>query len=78
MQFKTHPQQPQAGGPAVDINYSVSITNNSYIAGGGGGGGTPNANAPSGNGGLYGGGAGNGGSTGRTGAPGIIVLTYRT
>lgn len=28
----------QNGGPAIDLNYPVSITNNSYIAGGGGGG----------------------------------------
>ena len=52
---QTPTQQPQAGGPAVDINYSVSITNNSYIAGGGGGGG-----GGSNNGGGGGGGAGGG------------------
>ena len=44
-----------AGGPAMSINYPVTIVNNSYIAGGGGGGGAS---------GLAGGGGGSGGGTG--------------
>lgn len=56
---QTPTQQPQEGGPAVDINYSVSITNNSYIAGGGGGGGGGGTSGSQG-----GGGGGAGGGTG--------------
>jgi len=50
------------GGPAMNINHPVSITNNSYIAGGGGGGGdTYNGTLGTGGGGGAGGGAGGGG-----------------
>ena len=72
-----------AGGPAMDINYSVSITNNSYIAGGGGGGGSVygdsagrsdteivRAGAGGGAGGGNGSGGAVGGSVGSTGSNG--------
>ena len=74
---QTPTQQPQAGGPAINLNYSVSITNNSYIAGGGGGGGG-NSTFLGGGGGGAGGGAGgviqqlNGGSVPAGGLPGGI------
>ena len=56
-----------AGGPAISLGVSVSITNNSYIAGGGGGG--SGAGAGSGGGGAGGGaaGVGYGGAAGGTG-----------
>lgn len=51
-----------AGGPAINLNYPVSITNNSYIGGGGGGGGgaygTYSVSAAAGGGGGAGGGSG--------------------
>ena len=51
-----------SGGPAIDLNYPVSITNNSYIGGGGGGGGgCPITYSPGTN---YGGGGGAGGGQG--------------
>ena len=54
---QTPTAQPQEGGPAINLNYPVSITNNSYIAGGGGGGGGA-ADGDGGGGGGAGGGAG--------------------
>lgn len=61
-----------AGGPAMNIGYPVSITNNSYIAGGGGGGGGSQGNT---DGSTYGwcsggGGAGGGGTVGANGGTG--------
>lgn len=50
---------PSTGGPALNLNTSISVTNNSYIGGGGGGGGK---------GGEAGGGGGAGGGTGGKGA----------
>jgi len=60
------------GGPALDISYPVSITNNSYIAGGGGGGGDAfsGTSAGSGGGGGAGGGAGGGSYNYTTGGAG--------
>ena len=63
-----------AGGPAINLGYNISLTNNSYIAGGGGGGGR----RFSGGGGGAGGGAGGsgdvaggtGGSVGSAGGAG--------
>lgn len=54
--FGVTPPAAQAGGSAINLNYPVSITNNSYIAGGGGGG----------RGGYSAGGGGAGGGTGGT------------
>jgi hypothetical protein len=48
------------GGPALNLGYSISLTNNSYIAGGGGGG----AITGGGSNGLGGGGAGGGNGAG--------------
>jgi hypothetical protein len=47
-----------AGGPAINLQKTIIITNNSYIAGGGGGGGTGTAVGSGGGGGGAGGGAG--------------------
>lgn len=52
----------QSGGPAININYNITITNNSYIAGGGGG-----ADGWSGSIDGVGGGGGAGGGTGGAG-----------
>ncbi len=60
-----------AGGPAISLGTSVSITNNSYIAGGGGGGG---AGSWGGGGGGAGGGSG-GGFSGGGGSVGNVGLT---
>jgi hypothetical protein len=68
-----------AGGPAMNIGYPVSITNNSYIAGGGGGGGSTGGQnvtyyIASGGGGAGGGEGGSGidpGTGGAGGAPGL-------
>lgn len=46
-----------AGGPAMSLGFNITLTNNSYIAGGGGGGGSGGAFGASGGGGA-GGGAG--------------------
>jgi hypothetical protein len=51
-----------AGGPALNLSYPVTITNNGYIAGGGGGGWTT---------GQPGGGGGGGGAGGGNGATGV-------
>jgi len=51
-----------AGGPAINLNYPVSFTNNSYIGGGGGGGGGSGAYSNYGV--ACGGGGGAGGGTG--------------
>ena len=58
------------GGPAMNINYPVSITNNNYIAGGGGGGGGSRLDAGY----VVGGGGGAGGGQG--GANRILSVTY--
>ena len=61
------------GGPAIDINYNITITNNSYIAGGGGGGdGWGQGSDAAGGGGGAGGGTGGSGwtVTGSVTAPG--------
>ncbi len=63
-----------AGGPALSLGYNVSITNNSYIAGGGGGGGSGGTFGSSGGGGA-GGGEGINASAGTTivgGSPGSV------
>ena len=63
-----------AAGPALSLGYNVSITNNSYIAGGGGGGGSGGVFGASGGGGA-GGGEGRNASAGTTivgGAPGSV------
>lgn len=80
-----------AGGPAMNISYPVSITNNSYIAGGGGGGGGSNGAANSGTPPQYGvtsggGGAGGGdvlgdygstgGAVGQAGTNGTSLVNY--
>ena len=57
-------QGATTGGPAMNISYPVSLTNNSYIAGGGGAGGG------SGGGGGAGGGTGVTGTSGGTGGAG--------
>lgn len=54
---ETPTESAQAGGPAIDLNYPVTITNNFFIAGGGGGGGG-NLTYRGGGGGGAGGGAG--------------------
>lgn len=77
------------GGPALNIAYNITLTNNGYIAGGGGGGGGMNDNingaAAGGGGGAGGGNGGNGfsvtggagGGLGATGGNGTTVaLTY--
>ena len=56
------------GGPAINLGYNISLTNNSYIAGGGGGGGR----RFSGGGGGAGGGAGGSGSGGGDGTGGSV------
>lgn len=53
-----------AGGPALSLGFNISLTNNSYIAGGGGGGGSGGG---SGSGAGGGGGGGNGGSSSSNG-----------
>ena len=63
--FGVTPPAAQAGGPAINLNYPVSITNNSYIAGGGGGG----------RGGYSAGGGGAGGGTGGTAIIGALSQT---
>jgi len=64
-----------AGGPAMDIRYSVTITNNSYIAGGGGGGGRGQGTAYAGfgGGGAGGGSAGNSTASAAPGQPGAFT-----
>jgi len=63
-----------AGGPAINLNYPVSITNNSYIGGGGGGGGSSSADyagsVACGGGGGAGAGTGGGGNPGGAGGAG--------
>lgn len=63
-----------AGGPAMSLGYNITLTNNSYIAGGGGGGGSGGTFGSSGGGGA-GGGEGINASAGTViagGAPGSV------
>jgi hypothetical protein len=64
-----------AGGPAMNINRAVTITNNSFIAGGGGGGGRGQGSAYSGRGGggAGGGSAGNSTASAEPGQPGAFA-----
>ena len=62
--YNVTPPAAQTGGNAINLNYPVSITNNSYIAGGGGGG----------RGGYAGGGGGAGGGTGGTAIIGSLSI----
>jgi len=63
-------QGATAGGNAVNLNRSVLITNNSYIAGGGGAGGGGNGGGGGGAGGGVGGGGAAGGGPGSSGSNG--------
>lgn len=63
--FGVTPPAAGAGGNAINLNYPVSITNNSYIAGGGGGG----------RGGYSAGGGGAGGGIGGTAVIGALSQT---
>ena len=64
------------GGPAMNVRYDVTLTNNSYIGGGGGGGacngGGGAGGGPGGSGGVLGGG-GAGGAVGAIGSAGAFV-----
>jgi len=62
--YNVTPPAAQAGGNAINLNYPVSITNYSYIAGGGGGG----------RGGYSAGGGGAGGGTGGTAIVGSVSI----